>query len=364
MDISESRKKINEIDCEIAKLFEERMHVSAGIASYKKQKGLPVYDPDREKEVLQSNSASISDDIIRSYYISFQKAVMDISKKYQNSLLKGLKIAYSGSVGAFAHIAARRIFGVGEYIPFPGFEKAFRSVEDGTCDVCVLPLENSFAGEVAQVNDLLFKGSLYISSVYDLAVYQCLCGVSGSDEKTIKRVVSHAQALSQCSEYIGECGFEAAQYENTASAALYVSDLNDIHTAAICSAECADLYGLKVLRSRINTVSNNTTRFIVLTRESPVADNVRTGEVRFTLMFTVKNEAGALAAVINDISGLGYNMTSIHSSPMKELPWNYYFRIECEGNPSRSDLDRINEILSGRSDRARLVGIYPLRTLD
>ena len=347
MDIKDLRKQINAIDNGIAELFETRMRISSEIAGYKRENGLPIYDPDREREVIIRNSERISDEKIRSFYVPFQRSVMDISKKYQSELLNGYRVAYSGTVGAFSHIAAKKIFKTGEFIPYQGFEAAFRSVENGDSDVCVLPIENSFAGEVAQVNDLLFKGSLFISGVYDLAVDQCLCGVKGAAADDVKRVVSHSQALSQCSDFIKEHGYDVIQYENTATAAKYVAELGDAGTAAICSEECADIFSLSVISRKINSASNNTTRFVVLTRAKPVPGENKTGDVRFTVMFTVKNESGALAAVINIIAGLGYNMTSIHSAPMKELPWNYYFRIECEGEPGKEELDKMLNELSG-----------------
>ena len=364
MDIKDLRKEINEIDREIAGLFERRMIVSAGIAGYKRENGLPVFDPEREKEVILRNSGYISDENIRSFYVPFQRSVMDVSKQYQASLIDGYRIAYPGTVGAFSHIAAKKIFGSGIFVPCQGFETAFRSVENGESDVCVLPIENSYAGEVAQVNDLLFRGSLYISGVYDLAVDQCLCGIKGATVDDVKRVVSHSQALSQCADFISEHGYDVIQYENTATAAEYVASLGDIGTAAICSEECADIFSLSVICRKINTAANNTTRFVVLTRAKPVPGDKRTGDVRFTLMFTVKNETGALAEVISSIAGLGYNMTSIHSAPMKELPWNYYFRIECEGEPDASDYVKMMSNLSCFGSGVRLIGIYSVRKLN
>lgn len=147
---------------------------------------------------------------------------MSVSRAYQTRLLNGMKIAYSGTEGAFAHIAAGKIFSCGKRVAYGNFRDAYDSVVSGECDCAVLPIENSYAGEVGQVTDMLFSGTLYINGVYDLPVEHDLVSVPGAAKTGIKTVVSHPQALSQCANYIRENGFAQVQYENTAMAAEYI----------------------------------------------------------------------------------------------------------------------------------------------
>ena len=266
MDLKDIRKKINQIDEEMAKLFEERMNISNEIAKYKLSHALPILDKNRESEVLEKNSYFIQDPIICEYYVNYLKNVMDISKKYQSRLLKGLKVAYSGVEGAFAHIAAMKMFPNASYISYGDFSKAYKATETGECDVCVLPLENSFAGDVGLVMDLIFSGSLYVNQVYELEVIHNLLGKKGSNKKEIKTVISHPQALSQCYDYISNNNLSTLESQNTALAAKLVSESNDIKLGAIASSETANLYNLEILETKINTSNNNTTRFGAFSR--------------------------------------------------------------------------------------------------
>ena len=357
--LDEARKIINETDKEMAELFIKRMSASAEIAAYKRQHGLPVTDADREREVVSRNSEYISDRVLREYYVSFINDVMRISRAYQTRLLDGMRIAYSGTKGAFAHIAAGKIFSYGIRIPFGSFREAYDAVVNGDCDCAVLPLENSYAGEVGQVIDMLFSGTLYINGVYDLPVEHDLVAVPGTDKSHIKTVVSHPQALSQCAEYIRKNGFTQIQYENTAMAAEYIAKKNDPTCAAICSKECAEIFGLSVLERHINESRSNTTRFGVFTRSKcRISDNADDPDGRFILMFTVRNQAGSLTEAINIIGRHGYNMSTLRSRPMKELMWNYYFYVECEGVPDRESGDAMLEELSCCCDRLKLAGAY------
>lgn len=172
-------------------------------------------------------------------------------------------------------------------------------------------------------------------------------------------MVSHPQALSQCAEYIRKNGFTQIQYENTAMAAEYIAKKNDPTCAAICSKECAEIFGLSVLERHINESRSNTTRFGVFTRSKcRISDNADDPDGRFILMFTVRNQAGSLAEAINIIGRHGYNMSTLRSRPMKELMWNYYFYVECEGVPDRESGDAMLEELSCCCDRLKLAGAY------
>ena len=363
-DLKEARQEINEIDREMAALFVRRMKAAEAVAAYKKENGLPIFDAGREREVIERGTGAVGDPVLRGYYARFLTETMAISRAYQSRLLNGMRIAYSGTVGAFAHIAAEKIFESGEKIAFDGFREAYRAVEDGDCDAAVLPLENSYAGEVGQVIDMLFSGPLFISGVYELPVVHDLAGLPGAAKDGIKTVVSHPQALAQCAGYLKKAGFKQVPYENTAMAARYVAESGDPTTAAICSEECADLFGLTVLDRHINESRSNTTKFGVFTR----AERRPEGEKpdphdRVLLLFTVRNEAGSLAGAINILGRRGYNMVVLRSRPMKELLWSYYFYIECEGSLTEAEEKSLLDDLSVCCDRLKLAGVYRAKTL-
>ena len=357
-NLDDNRKKINEIDKQMASLFEERMNISKDIAEYKKANGLPIYDAVREKEVLNNNAKLISNDEIKEYYIMFEQNVMDLSKAYQNRTFSGLKVGYSGVEGAFGYLASKKMYPNATLIAYPNFVSAYEACEKGETDIVILPIENNYAGDVGIVMDLVFSGSLYINQMINLDVDQYLLGVHGANIKDIKEVWSHEQALNQCQKYIDEKNLKKKEFANTAIAAKEVANKNNIHIAAIASKETAKLYNLDILDSNINTIRNNTTRFAAFSKVLNTPDaKIKMGE-HFIIVFTVINEAGALAKTLNIIGSHGYNMRTLRSRPMKDLMWNYYFFVELEGNINTEDgKDMLNE-LQTVCDKLKLVGVY------
>ncbi len=352
-----AREKINKIDKEMAGLFCERMQAAEMVADYKKEMGLPIYDASREEAIIQNNSRLIENEAYTGYYVNFLRDVMKISRNYQHKLLSGMKIAYSGVEGAFAHIAAGKIFKEGQRIAFPNFSEAYRAVVDGECDCAVLPIENSSAGEVGQVIDLIFSGSLYVNGVYELSVSQNLLGVADAEISDVKRVISHMQALEQCNNYIRSHGFDAVMSDNTAIAAQQVAEANDKSTAAIASSETAKLYGLKVLDSNINESHVNTTRFAVLSRAEHIK-TVNKPDNHSIILFTVRDEASALAKAINVIGHHKFNMRTLRSRSMKNLLWKYYFYVELEGNVNTEDGKMMLNELSEFCDKLKVAGSF------
>ena len=328
-ELEKAREQINEIDRQMAALFEKRMEAVGRVAAYKQQHGLRVFDQAREAEVIEQNAARITKEELRSHYIRFLQNNMEISKAYQHRLLEGMRVAYSGVTGAFANIAANRIFPDAAALPYPDFKAAYDAVVNGDCDCAVLPVENSNNGDVGQVMDLAFFGPLFINGIYELEIVQNLLAVKGTTMDEIKTVISHAQALGQCAPYIRKHGFKAVEEVNTAVAAKRVAEAGRHDLAAIGSEEAAKQFGLKKLEAHINEKSGNTTRFAVFSR---VGKNPSLQDDRFILLFTVSNEAGALSAAIAAIGRYGFNMRALKSRPTKELTWNYYFYAEAEGN--------------------------------
>ena len=356
--LEEARKTINKVDAQMAELFVERMRAAELVYAYKKEYGLPILDAKRENVVIERNASAIEDGVLRGYYIDFLRNVMAVSRAYQYRMQSGLKVAYSGVEGAFAHIAAGRIFPEANRIPYRDFALAYDAVVRGESDFAVLPIENSYAGEVGQTIDLLFTGTLYVNGIYELKICQNLLGVPGATVADIRRVTSHPQALSQCHDYIALHGFTTEEASNTAIAAKTVAESGDKTLGAIASVETAELYGLQVLDTNIHKSAENTTRFAVLSK-------VRANTPAYTnsvLMFSVKNEAGTLANAIGIIGKYGYNMTALRSRPLKDHSWQYYFYIELDGSTDTDDGRQKMRELGAVCDKLKLAGTFAPHT--
>lgn len=357
--LEQARETINKVDAQIADLFQQRMEACKEVANFKKENGLSIRDKEREAALIQANCKFIKNPEIESFYVQFLKNCIDISCDYQEQILQGMKIAYCGTEGAYAYSAAKTMFPYAQLFSYKDFEGVYHGVEKGEYDACVLPLENSYAGEVGTVMDLIFSGSLYINQVIDLPITHNLMAIKGSSLSNIKTVVSHTQALSQCANYLHSQGFESEPYSNTALAAKFVMEKADPTIAAIASEETAQLFNLEILDRSINDNKNNTTRFAVFSRiqNKPLVKEKKENQ-HFILVFTVKNEAGALAQTLNIIGAHGFNMRNLRSRPMKDLQWSYYFYIEAEGNiNSQNGKDMLTE-LSAICAKLKLVGSY------
>lgn len=358
-DLKDSREQIAAIDKEMIALFEKRMNVAADIAAYKKAHGMSIKDESREEFLIRRNSELITDSTIKEYYVAFQKNLMDLSCNYQARLNHGMNICYSGVEGAFAYMAAKQMFPEATLKAYNSFEEAYEAVERGEQDCAILPIENSYAGEVGNVMDLMYNGNLYVNQVLDIDIIQNLIAIDGASLSTIKKVVSHPQALSQCDSYIKSHNLETEVYSNTAMAAKYVKELNDPTVAAIASDETAKLYGLNILDSAINSQRSNTTRFASFSRaQNRPVGSAKRGNEHFILVFTVKNEAGALAQTLNIIGAHNFNMKNLRSRPMKNLMWNYFFYIEGEGNINTPDGKDMLTELGAICANLKLVGTY------
>ena len=350
-----ARETINKVDKEMARLFEARMDAAKTVAAYKKEKGLPIDDFGREKEIIERNSNYIENEEYRSYYVNFLKNNIKLSKDLQHRIVEGMTVAYSGVEGAFANIAARRIFPDARCLPYADFKTADKAVEKGECDCVILPIENSFNGDVGNVLDLAFFGSLYINGVYEAEVVQNLLSVKGASLSDIKKVISHPQALGQCATYIENHGFETEDAVNTAVAAKIVAENKDKSVAAIGSSTAAQQFGLEVLSEKINDSGVNTTRFAVFSRSnktpSPKDD-------RFIMLFTVNNSAGSLGEAISVIGQHSFNLRALKSRPTKELVWDYFFYVEGEGNINSSEGKLMLEQLKTCCSNLKIVGSF------
>ena len=316
-NLQNARRTIEKIDAEMAELFEKRMKAAEVVAEFKKENALPIEDKKREAELTAKNSEFVSFEY-KPYYESFIQNVMDVSKKYQKRVLEGMKIAYSGVEGAFAHIAARRIFKCGETVSCPDFDSAYKAVEDGDCDCAVLPIENSYAGDVDRVLDLAFHGNLTVSGIYDMPLGQSLLAKPGTDIDDITEVRSHPQALSQCMPYLKRHGWKLIQAVNTAVAAKSVAEGERNDIAVVASKDTAELYGLK----------------------------------------TTKNEPGPLGGAIAVIGEYRFNLRSLKSRPTGNENWEYYFYAEGEGNIDSLDGRKMIHDLKKLCENVKIIGSF------
>ena len=349
-----ARQKIDTIDKEMAVLFERRMKAVESVANYKQLHGLPIFDRSREDAVVEKNSQRVSEEL-RPYYVEFLRDTMKASRHYQRQCLEGMRVAYSGIEGAYAHIAASRIYPDAIKVAYTDFASAYRAVEEGECDVAVLPIENSTAGEVDAVVDLMFSGTLNVTESYDLAIQHSLMALPGVTLDDIKTVISHPQALSQCAAFLQEGGFALRQAGNTAVAAKSILERGDRTVAAIASEETASIYGLKVLKKSISETVVNTTRFAVFSRGTLAG---KPGRRTHIVMFTVRNEAGCLARALNVIGEYGYNMNCLRSRPLKELLWQYYFYAEIEGDLTTENGKAMLTALGDYCEQVKIAGSF------
>ena len=351
--LEQARAEIDAVDAQLAALFERRMAAVLQVARYKQAHGLPIFDAAREAAVLEKAAARIQDPALRPYYRDHVQDLMDTAKQYEAAVLGQNRAAYQGVEGAFAHIALKALFPHAEAVSYPTWDEVFAAVARGDAAHGVVPFENSHAGDVSAVLDLCYNHpDLWVVDVYDLPISQNLLVLPGTQLSEIRSVYSHQQAIAQSETFLKQFHLPATAMLNTAMAAKFVAESGDKTKAAIASTETAALYGLEVLVPRINTDGDNTTRFIVISREKPTAGN------RFSLLFTVDNKPGKLAEVIQVIGASGFNMESIKSRPMPHVPFEYYFYVELVGDPTADETGALLQQLDRTCRTVRLLGVY------
>lgn len=356
--LQQARNTINQIDQAMAELFEQRMKAVEQVISYKQEHHLPVLDSSREAAVIANNLRHIHEVAYRSYYEEFIQAVMGISRAYQKAQLYHDKVAYAGTLGAFSHIAAMKLFPDEKLIHLPTFAEVVEKVEQGEVAYGVLPFENSYTGEVGENMDLILAHDIFIHQMYDLKIEQNLMGIKGSKIENIKQIYSKDQAISQSRKFLEGRHIECIPYPNTAMAAQYIAQQQDPTKAAIASKETAALYDLEILAENINTSAQNTTRFIVIAKHPPKCGN------RISLVFTVPHTTGSLARVMSLISDHGFNMESIHSRSLKDEPFAYYFYVELVAQWNSPAFIALYEAMKPLCKKIKIAGSYELESRD
>jgi chorismate mutase/prephenate dehydratase len=344
------RTRINDLDDQILELLEERARVVGDIARAKQEANLPTYDPERERLVLDrlaARAGRFPADAIRAVYREVMSACL--------ALQEPLKVAYLGPEGTFSHAAARAFFGLAAtYTDANTFEGVFDAVARNQAQHGVVPIENSTEGSVPHAVDALMGSDLLIRAEFELEVSQCLLTRAGG-LASIERVYSHPQPLGQCRVWLAK-NLAGAQLVQAASTAAAVREaMSDARGAAIASALASELYGVPVLRERIQDSSENFTRFIIVSHE----DAARTGDDKTSIAFSLRDGRGALLRVLTVFDEEGINLSRIESRPSREKPWDYVFLAELEGHSGDAGVARAMGRLSEKCPMVKHLGSYP-----
>lgn len=375
-DLARLRERIDAIDHQMLALFQERMDCAEGVAAYKRERGLPILDRSRERRVVASAAAEVPPEL-KSYAEVLMQLLMEASRMRQgernydtgpildrvDAALKDgpgyfpqdAYVACQGVEGAFSQMACDRLFKHADISFFDSFDAVFRAVEEGYCEFGVLPVENSTAGSVNQVYDLMMRHDFKVVRSCRLKIDHNLLAKPGCGLESISDVYSHEQALSQCKGFLSSLhGVRTHVVENTAIASRMVAESERDDVAALASRSCAELYGLDTLARSVQDRDNNYTRFACITRDL----RIYPGADRSSLMLVVSHEPGSLYRVLSKLHALDINILKLESRPIpdRDFEFMFYFDVECPvGAP---ELRRLLLTLGDVCDEVRYLGSY------
>ncbi len=368
VELSEIRKKLDNIDAALGALFCERLDCSAQVAAVKQKSAdgvKKVFDSAREAQILDRATAGLTGmgaravreqfaGIMRNsrslQYLAFAEAGKD-GLPAQEEPAKKKRVILQGAEGAYQHVAAKKLFPGLPTVFLGSFGEVFSALEEGSAGV--LPLENSTAGVVGDVFDALGAAEgIFVNGGLELNISHALLGRGELSE--VDTVLAHPQALKQCENFLLARGMRGVPCTNNAVAAKMVSESDSRNVAAVCSEECAELYRLKILQRGISDAAGNTTRFVVLgTRFERVE-----GADKLALLFRTANRPGALSEVLSVFSFFGVNVLALHSRPVKETPFEYRFYVEFSGSYADSAVRALLAQLSCELPYCRILGTF------
>lgn len=347
MDLLELRNEIDKLDDELIPLLLKRMDISRQVAEYKVKNGIPVLNEKRELEILDDVASKCGEqgEAMKTVF----SAIMDASRALQHKIIGGgdelrtlinsakngknltaygEPIACQGVQGAYSGKTAEALFPDSPIIFHKQFEDVFEAVNQNKARYGIIPVENSTAGSVHESYDLIMKYKFFIVGAYDLRVDHCLCAKPDVEFENIDDVYSHPQALSQCNIFLKHFDFTGINFSNTAAAAKFVAESDKNNIAAICSESAAKKYGLRIIRKGIQNVTNNTTRFIVISKELVIDDDAE----KISLIFSAPHRTGSLYRVLGRFSMTGLNLTKLESRPVANGKFDYYFYVDILGS--------------------------------
>lgn len=377
MSISDRRNQIDQIDDKIAALYNERMRIIKAIAVEKEETGAPLWDGRREREILGRVTKEVDTDIrvltkqvfgtlfdtSRAYQTRFVHLNSNIAEQIKRVLLNegelkfpdSATVACQGVQGAYSSLAAERLFALPDITYVRDFEGVFTAVEKGLCEYGILPIENSTAGSVNAVYDLMKKHRFFIVKGIKLGVRHCLLAPKGAKLSELKEIYSHEQAISQCGEFIKTLkGVNVNVVENTAIAAEKVASSGSNDVAAIAGKQCAELYGLCVLENEIQDSENNYTRFICISKNLKICE----GAEKISLIVNLPHEAGSLNKLLSKFTTLGLNLTKLESRPMKKSGFEFLFYFDFEANIKETEVLNLLAELDNSTEQFTFLGAY------
>ena len=348
MDLKDFRTEIDAIDDQLVKLFSQRMEISARIAGYKKEKSLPIFVPAREREKLADVAEKAGPDMAN-YTRVLYSMLFELSRSYQSKLTGSISplyreiteaientpklfpqapmVACQGVEGAYSQIACEKMFKNPFIMYFKNFEGVFSAIDKGLCQYGILPLENSTAGSVKKVYDLMIQHNFSIVRTFRLKIDHNLLAKPGTKLSDIKEVYSHEQAINQCSEFLQTLtGITVIPVSNTAIAADMVSKSDRKDVAALSSRNCAELYNLEILASSIQDKGNNRTRFICISKNLEIYP----GSDKTSIMMVLPHRPGSLYKLLARLYTLGINVTKLESRPIPDRDFEFMFYFDLE----------------------------------
>lgn len=348
MELRDLRDQIDDIDDELVKLFVKRMEISALVADYKKEHHMPIHVPAREREILQEVAQKAGPEM-ENYARVLYSMIFELSRSYQskrNQVATRLyttitdsientpklfpqapMVACQGVEGAYSQIACEKMFKAPFIMYFKNFDGVFQAIEQGLCQYGILPIENSTAGSVKKVYDLMIHHNFSIVRAFRMKVDHNLIANRGARLSDIKEIYSHEQAINQCSEFLKNMpGVKVIPVENTAVAASMVANSDRLDVAAISSHACEELYGLRSLADSIQDKGNNRTRFICISKNLEIYP----GSDKTSIMMILPHKPGALYKVLARMYVLGINVIKLESRPIpdKDFEFMFYFDLE------------------------------------
>ncbi len=375
MDIQELRKQINDIDNEIVELFNKRMNVSLEVAKYKIENSMPVLDKSRERAILDTVGKKSAPEI-ENYTRLLYSDIFNFSRAYQHEIINGscpltneiknvvettsklfpekVNVACQGVEGAYSQHACDRIFRYPVISYFEQWKGVFESVSKGECDYGILPIENSTAGSVNKVYDLLKQYNCYIVRSIRLKIDHSLLTKKGTKLSDIKEIISHEQALNQCSDFIASLGVKATAVKNTAEAAKFVAESDRTDIAAIASPDCCELYPLAETASAVQNVKTNYTRFICIAKDMQIFP----GADRTSIMMTTNHKPGALYSVMSKFNAHGINLLKLESRPIPEKDFEFMFYFDIEASVYSDDFYSLFDELYAENYNFTYFGSY------
>ena len=373
-DLKEIRSEIDGIDDQITSLYLNRLRLAGDVAAYKMSKNLPVFDKKREDEKLDSLSENGNDEFEKTGIRELFTQIMSSNRKKQYKLLadrennkfsfervdsfdfSGKRICFQGVKGAYSEKAATAFFGDNADLhSVPSWKDAVYELFSNTADFAVVPVENSSAGTVNEIFDLLYQYPICIIGQKILKIDHALLGIKGSTISDIKTIYSHPQALMQCSDFLKKnSGIKTVSLENTAVSAKKIMEDNSVSEAAIGDEKNASLYNLKVLMSSIQNDSTNETRFLVLSKNSIYSSEANI----ISVCFELNNSTGSLYHALSNFTYNGLNMTHIVSRPIFGRPWEYKFFVDIEGNLSDEAVKNALYCLKQEVGKIKILGNY------